>query len=289
MMDWDDVKVFLAVAREGSLGRAARTLGQSQPTMGRRLKALEKHLALSLFLRGSQGFVLTEEGSMVLAHAERMEEEALAFERRVAGQETQLEGLIRTSSSEWFGVHVLAPVFARFQKRHPRVIIELVTDARLLDLGRREADLVFRNQPFDEPDIVQRRLMTISYGLYGSVKLAIPHAGDGQDAPLVTMDMAFNDLPDVHWLHRLLPHAHVAMRSNNREAQAALCAAGSGWAVLPTALGDKLDGVVRVDLGEPPPQREMFMGYHRDMRRLGRLRRLLEYVVDECKDPGISP
>ena len=280
-MDWDDMKVFLAVARAGSLGGAARAIGQTQPTLGRRLKAFETRLGLSLFQRGSEGFVLTDEGASVLAHAERMEEEALAFERRLAGQETHLEGLIRTSSSDWFGVHVLSPVFAGFQKLHPRVSIELVTDARLFNLARREADLVFRIQPFEDADIVQRRLMTIDYALYGARGLGRPRAGDGSGVSLITMDTAFGDLPDVQWLQRMLPRAQVAMRSNNREVQAALCAAGAGWTVLPIALGERVPGLVRADLGEPPPSRAMYVGYHQDLRRLVRLRRLLEYVVAE--------
>lgn len=278
-MDWDNVKIFLAIARAGSLGRAAIAVGQSQPTMGRRLKAFEDELGLSLFQRSSDGFSLTDEGALVLAHAERMEEEALGFARRLAGQETQLEGLIRTSSSDWFGVHVLSPLFASFQRKHPRVVIELVTESRLLDLARREADLVFRIKPFDEPDVVQRRLMRMDYGLYGAAGLPVPKAGDGKDTPLITMDTAFDDMPDVQWLRRKLPQAQVVMRSNNREVQASLCVEGSGWAVLPTALGDKLPGVVKADLGEAPPHREMFVGYHRDLRRLVRLRRLLEHVA----------
>ena len=279
-MDWDDIKIFLAIARAGSLGRAAAAVGQSQPTMGRRLKAFEEKLGLSLFQRSSDGFALTDEGALVLAHAERMEEEALGFERQIAGQETQLEGLVRTSSSDWYGVHVLAPVFAAFQRLHPRVVIELVTDSRLLDLSRREADLVFRIKPFDEADVVQRRLMRLDYGLYGAARLPRPKARDGRGTSLITMDTAFDDLPDVQWLRRKLPQASIAMRSNNREVQASMCVEGAGWAMLPTLLGDKLPGVVKADLGEPPPHRDVFMGYHQDLRRLARLRKLVEHVVE---------
>lgn len=285
-MDWDDVKVFLAVARAGSLGGAARSLGQSQPTMGRRLKAFEARLGQSLFQRSSEGFALTDEGALVLANAERMEDEALAFERALAGQETQLEGLIRTSSSDWFGVHVLAPLYARFQQRHSNVAIELTTESRMLNLARREADLVFRIRPFEESDVVQRRLMTINYALYGADGLIHPKRGDGAGVPLITMDNAFGDMPDVRWLRRMLPNARIVMRSNNRDAQAALCTAGSGWAVLPRAIGERLQGVVRADIGEEPPSREMFVGYHQDLRRLVRLRRLVDFIIGELDAPS---
>lgn len=279
-MDWDNVKVFLAVARLGSLGAAARALGQTQPTIGRRVRAFEASLGQALFQRGSEGFVLTDEGALVLAHAERMEEEALSFERRLAGQEVQLGGLLRVSSSEWFGVHVLAPVFSRFQEAHPRVCIELVTDSRLFSLARREADLVFRIRPFDDAEVVQRRLMRISYAVYGASHLPRPAAGDGAGATLITMDTAFEGLPDVEWLRSRFPNAHLGLRSNNREVQAAFCAAGSGWAVLPCALGDRLPGVVRLDLDAAPPSREVWVGFHRDLRRLPRLRGLLDFTIE---------
>jgi len=280
-MDWDDIRIFLAVARAGSLGGAARAVGQTQPTIGRRLKAFESRLGIALFQRSSAGFLLTDEGALVLAHAEHMEEEAFAFERQLAGHEDHLDGLVRTSASDWFGLHVLAPVFALFQQRHPRVTIELLTESRLLNLARRESDLVFRIRPFDEVDVVQRKLMQVDYALYGPAGAEPPRAGDGFGTPLVTMDLAFSTMPDVRWLQRMLPRAHVAMRSNNRGVQATLCAAGSGWAVLPCLLGDRTTGLVRADMGEAPPGREMFVGYHKDLRRLGRLRKLLDHVVAE--------
>ncbi|WP_394787094.1 LysR family transcriptional regulator [Rhodoferax sp.] len=284
-MDWDDVKVFLAIARARSLGGAAKALGQTQPTMGRRLRAFEEQLGVALFQRSADGFALTDEGALVLGHAERMEEEALGFGRALAGQETELEGLLRVSASDWFGLHVLAPVFARFQEKHPRVCIELITESRLLNLARREADLVFRIRPFEETDVVQRRLMTVDYALYGAAQLAPPLAGDGSGTPLVTMDATFGSMPDVRWLQRLLPKAHVVLRSNNRDVQTAMCVAGRGWAVLPVQLGDKAPGLVRADLGESPPGRDVWVGYHQDLRRLVRLRRLLAFTVDALAAP----
>ncbi|MET1027200.1 MAG: LysR family transcriptional regulator [Dongiaceae bacterium] len=278
-MEWSDLRIFLAIARTGTLGAAARQLGQTQPTMGRRLRALEEAVGQVLFQRTSDGFVLTDEGAAVLAHAERMEEEAIAFERQLAGQGQQLDGLLRVSSSDWFGAHLLAPLFADFTQSHPRVTIELITDARLFSLARREADLVFRIKPFDEPEVVQRKLMRIDYALYAPAGTAPPQPGDGTGHALVTMDSAFGGLPDALWLQRLLPRAHIAFRSNNRDAQAQACAAGAGLAVLPRPLGDAMPGLQQLDLGEPPPGRDVWLGYHRDLKRLARLRALLDATI----------
>ena len=280
-MEWGDLRVFLAIARGGTLGAAARHLGQTQPTMGRRLRALEAATGQTLFQRTGEGFVLTGEGASVLGHAERVEEEVLAFQRRLAGQESQLQGMLRLSSSDWFGTHMLAPVLAEFGRRQPLVCVELLTDARLYSLPRREADMVFRIRPFDEPEVISRKLMHIPYALYGVIGHDKPRTGDGAGARVITMNTDFAEMPDAIWLKRLLPNAVVAHRSNNREVQARLCAHGAGLAVLPRALGDATPDIVAVDLDEPPPGRDTFVGYHRDLRRLARMRELLSLIIEK--------
>ncbi|MBB6220185.1 LysR family transcriptional regulator [Rhizobium leguminosarum] len=279
-MEWSDLKIFLAIARFGTLGAAARSLGLTQPTMGRRLRSLEASVGQTLFQRTTEGFVLTEEGAAVLAGAERIEEETLAMERILAGGSRQLGGFLRLSSSDWFGAHVLSPVLAEFSQLHPKVVVELLTDSRLLSLPRREADLVFRIQPFTEAEIISRKLIHIKYGLYIRRGAPRPRAFDGVGARLVTMDQAFGDMPDAGWLQRLLPRAEIAMRSNSRDVQATLCANGAGLAVLPRPLGDSLAAIELVDLGEAPPGRDTWVGYHRDMKHLARLRALLDLVIE---------
>lgn len=279
-MDWSDLRIFLAVARTGTLGAAARSLGQSQPTMGRRLRALETAVGHTLFQRTADGFVLTDEGNAVLEHAERMEEEALAFERRLAGSDVQLEGMLRLSSSDWFGIHMLAPVLAEFGERHPKVCVELLSDARLYSLPRREADIAFRIRAFEEPEVVSRRLVHVSYAVYAAAGAGIELSGGGAGVRVITMDTAFAEMPDAQWLKQVLPDAEVAMRSNSRLVQAEFCRQGRGLAVLPRPLGDRIPGIVPVDFGEEPPGRDTYVGYHRDLRRLSRLRALLDLVIE---------
>lgn len=279
-MEWSDLRVFLAVAREGTLGGAARKLGQTQPTMGRRLQALEQALGQRLLQRTKDGFVLTGEGAAVLGHAERMEEEALAFQRQLAGKEQQLDGMLRITSSDWFAEYVLTPVIAQFSGRYPHVILELLTDSRLFSLSRQEADLAFRIQPFDEPDVVSRKLLRMPYGVYIAPGHSRPVPGDGEGASLLVMNTAFGGMPEIEWLQRMLPNARVAFRSNARAVQARMCIEGAGIAVLPRPLGDAIGQLDRIDLGEEPPIRDIWVGYHRDMRGLARLRMLLDMVVD---------
>ena len=279
-MDWSDLRLFLAIARERTLGAAARRVGMTQPTMGRRQRALEAAAGHALFQRTATGFVLTDEGTAVFDHAERIEHEALALQRRLAGRATQLEGPLRLTSSDWFGTHVLAPVLAEFAARHPQVGIELLTDARFLNLSRREADLAFRIRAFGEPDVVSRKLMHIRYAVYQRRGLPPPRRGDGSGATLLALDAGFTGTPDDSWLGRTLPQARIGLRSNSRDVQARLCAHGAGLAVLPAMLGDGMPELERVDLGSEPPGRDTWLGYHRDLRRLPRLRAMVDFLVD---------
>ena len=165
-MDWSDVRIFLAVARAGTLGGAARSLRLSHPTVGRSLRALEEATGQTLFQRTAEGFVLTEEGSAIVALAEQMEEGALAMERPLAGQEQNPRGCLRISSADWFGAYVLPPIIAAYTIAYPGVDVEILTGTRLFSLAQGESDIAFRIVPFNTSDIVQRRLGRLNYGVY---------------------------------------------------------------------------------------------------------------------------
>jgi DNA-binding transcriptional LysR family regulator len=277
-MDWDDMRFFLAIARSGSLGAAARRLGVSHPTVGRRLQTLEQGRGQAFFRRTSDGLVLTDMGEQILSLAEEMEAGALAIERRLGASDDQPEGILRISSADWFAGYVLAPVLIELVRRHPLIIPEIIAGARLFDLTRREADIAFRIVPFDEPDIVQRRVMTMPYGAYVSATSSV--AVERDDTRLILMNTAQSHYPDVAWLQRMLPGARKVFTSSSRTVQAQMCASGLGVAVLPRLLGDQLPTLQRVDLGEAPPGRDIWMGYHQDMRRMDRLRALADLSVE---------
>lgn len=278
-LEWSDLRVFLAIARAGSLGGAGRRLGQSQPTMGRRLRALEAAVGTRLFQRSTSGFSLTDEGETMLRHAEVMEAEALALARELMGQDGSLEGILRLTCSDWFGRIMLAPLVAEFSRLNPAVVVELLTDARVYSLVRREADLVIRIAGFDEPEVIARRLTTIEYGVYRKPGAWQPVVGDGAGCPLIVMDTAFGTMPDVAWLARTFPNAHIATRSNSRDVQAQLCALGVGLAVLPVPLGEATGGLEKMKLDIDPPSRDTWLGFHRDLRQLPRLRAFVDLLV----------
>ena len=271
-MDWNDLRVFLAIARAGSLGAAAKLLGVSHPTVGRRLHVLEQDSGQVFFRRTATGLVLTDSGERIFELAEEMERSALTIERRIAGESDQPEGLLRISSADWFASYVLGPVLSELLRRHPLIVPEVIAGHRLFDLTRREADIAFRIVPFTEPDIVQRRLTTMSYGLYVGVDKPFCPGIEGEGVSLITMNTAQAHYPDVLWLQNLYPQARIVFTSSSRTVQARMCALGLGICVLPRALGDQLTALRRLDIGQSPPGRDIWMGYHHDMRQMDRLR-----------------
>ena len=283
-INWDDVRLFLEIARAGTLTSAARQLRLSQPTAGRRLRALEEAVGSALFQRTASGFLLTDEGEAMLLHAEHMFEEANVLERKLAGGARGLEGGLRISASDWVSSRILATPLGSLTAEHPGLMIELVADSRMLDLQRRETDIAFRFSRFSGADIIQRRLVTISYGLYASrgyLELRGDPTGSeiGTGHQLITMDSALERQPDVGWLRARWSEAAFAFRSNSREAQAAACVAGGGIAVLPRVIGEG-QGLIELG-GDAPPSRELWLGYHEDLRRLRRLRVLIEHLAEQ--------
>ncbi|UDJ83310.1 LysR family transcriptional regulator [Kosakonia oryzae] len=285
-MEWSDVRIFLAVIRKGSFGEAARSLGVSHPTVGRRIKALEDEAQQPLFRRTREGLVLTDAGDAVLNLAESMENSALALERRLAGNHQRLEGILRISCAEWFAGYVLSPVLVELTRRHPAVVPEVIASYRLLNLSRRDADVAFRLVPFTEPDIVQRRLMTISYGLYGTPETAQTLHNDPASVGLILMNTAQSHFPDVSWLLDRFPRSRRVFTSTSRAVQAQMCLQGMGVAVLPRPLGDAVSGLQRIQTEEQLPSREIWVGYHQDLRHMDRLRAMLDIADTLLADPA---
>ncbi len=170
MLDWDRVRVFLAVAEAGSFTRAAERLGLSQSAISRQIGALEEDLGVTLFHRHARGLVLTEQGELLL-------ETAREVARRMAGVETAIGesrdkpvGHLRVNTTVGLGTVWLASHLAEFCERYPEITLTLVVTDTDLDLVMREADVAIRLQRPRHPDLVQRRLMTVHTHIYGAAE-----------------------------------------------------------------------------------------------------------------------
>jgi DNA-binding transcriptional LysR family regulator len=297
MLEWDDFRVFLAIARHGSLTAAARALRVTQPTMGRRLEMLEERLGTRLFERTPTGPVLTDLGAAILNNAEQMEQAVLAAERRIAGHDNGLLGAVRLTSVEWFGSHVLASIIASFSTRYPQIAVELLTDVRSYNLAKREADIAIRFARFEQNEVVQRKIGDFAYGLYASTdyldQYGLPNFdGKGADHAVVTMHEAANHMPEARWLlEELAPKARIALRSSSRDVQARAAESGAGLVVLPRGMGDRMLSLHHLETPSPVPSREVWLGYHQDMRQTPRIRVLVDFLADELRNrmPQLHP
>jgi DNA-binding transcriptional LysR family regulator len=282
-VDWDDLRFFLVVARRHTLSAAARELDVTQPTVGRRVAALEHRLGAKLFVRRSDGFTLSDAGAQVLELAERMEHDALAIERRVAGRDEGVRGTVRITASEWLVTRVVSPMLGPLLTRYPKMAIELAADQRHLNLARREADLALRPRRFTQDAIVQRATTKIGFALYASpsylARNGLPVAGDGHRHTVIAMT---DDVADLArgWLQGVFPRAAHAVRTNGRDAMVALAETGVGIACLARVVGDKSTVLRRIDISPPPPTPMLWMGVHRDVIQTPRVRAVASYVAD---------
>ncbi len=289
-VDWDDLRYFLALARQGSLSGAARVLQTTQPTMGRRLAALELKLDARLFERLPSGLMLTEAGKSILDYAAAMEEAALAAIRLASGRMSGIRGHVRITATEWFGTRLLSPLLGAFCAKHPHISVELITDSRLLNLTRREADLAFRLRQFDQDGLIQRKVVDVPFGLYATSayveRCGLPDFGRrGAGTALVLPNEA---LADIAWVQEVLGAAQIAYRSNSREGQAAAAAAGAGVVLLPTYLSVSWPELVELEVPVPVPARSVWLGLHADSRAVPRIRALADFIIEglRCDRPA---
>jgi DNA-binding transcriptional LysR family regulator len=285
MHDWDDLRTFLAITRHGSLSAAARALRLAQSTVGRRLERFERELGARLLDRRAARWQPTAAGQLLRAHAERMEAEAIAAERAVAGRDSGVRGAVRITASEWLVQRVLAPLLPPLLESNPELTVELVADPRHLNLGRGEADLALRPSRFPGESVVARAVARLGFAVYASpaylARRGPPDFSRGCPGhTLVTMSEDVGDVARA-WLAGACAAARVAARSNGREALAALALAGAGLACLPRVLGDALPGLHRLATPAPLAERQLWLGMHRAARSLPRVRALSRFLAEE--------
>jgi DNA-binding transcriptional LysR family regulator len=287
-MDWDDLKIAHAVARHGSLSAAARALGTTQPTVSRRLSALERRIGVKLFEREAGGLTPGPLCDVLLESLDGMEELAHAVERRIAARDTGLQGAITLTTLAWFGDDVLAPLVARFCARHPLVTVDLVNDPRRFNLSRREADVAVRIGNFDQEDLVERKVADVSYGLYASEGYLGRHG-----RPDFSMKCAGHNVVSlcpspvkvvhIEWLSAIAPLAAVVLRTNGLQSHMATVEAGDAMAVLPRVMGDRRPELIRLEAPLPEPSQPVKIGVHADLRSTARIRSLIDFLVHELK------
>jgi DNA-binding transcriptional LysR family regulator len=281
---WELYRSFLAVVRERSLSAAARTLGLTQPTLGRHIDALEQALNMPLFTRSQSGLLATEAALALVPHAEAMASAAAALSRAASGQAEEERGAVRITASEMIGAEVLPPILTAFRRQHPRIDIELVLSNRSQDLLRRDADIAVRMVKPTQGALLARKLGTLQLSLHAHPSYLQAHgtprtAEELRRHPLIGFDSAAS-------IQRL-PKAKIplsrdwfAFRCDSDFAQYAALRAGFGIGACQNALG-KRDGLVRVAPGAFQFELGMWVVMHRDLKASRRMRLMFDYLAVE--------
>src|SRR5215208_6822083 len=221
MLDWNDLRHFLTVAREGSTLAAAKKLQVNQSTVHRHLGALEKALGCSLVERHPTGYRLTELGSQLRAHAERVEEQVLAFGRHVAASDKGMIGPIRITCSTAVGHRLMkSGLFDAFTRRHAGLKVELVMTERLLSLAHGDADVAIRGGTPSDETLVGKRIANVPWALYATRayidRYGAPEAlADLDKHTTVRFIEAMANHKATIWLQRHAPRARICAEAGN--------------------------------------------------------------------------
>lgn len=285
MQDWNDLRLVLAVQRAGALTGAATALGVDHSTAFRRLKALEERSGVRLFERLPGGaYEPTEAGARMAAAAERMEDEALALDRAIAGVDHRPAGRLRVTCSETLAHARLTGHLATFRRAYPGIVVELVIENRVLSLTRREADVALRPIRPREGDLWGRKLAGVAWAVYGAPGLVAELGSLGGieelvRCPVIGWERTSARIVTADWLDRVVPGAAVVFRTASLVNQSIAARDGIGLALLPCYLGDADRGLVRA-MAEPVAEiaGELWIVTHADLKVTARVRAFFETV-----------
>ncbi len=272
-MDWDEIRYFLAVAREGTSTAAGARLGVNHTTVSRRISALEEELGTRLFDRTREGYLMTQAAEELLAEATQMEEHAQALFRKTQGREAALAGNVRLTVPYDFANVVLVPVLDQFQLTFPEIDLELLTTVGLVDLAAREADVALRLTRKPPDHLVGRRVLPLCHGLYASASSV-----QCRRAPELILPREGNSMPE--WVEQNFPDARVRLRVDSLSTTVAAVRQGLGLARLPCYLGDSDPDLRRLDVRLEPSAWGIWVLSHADLRTTARVRACREFLTE---------
>lgn len=281
-MNWDDVRIFLAVARAGQFLGAARRLELNHATVSRRIAALEESLRTKLFRRLTTGSELTPAGERFLEIAERMEAEMIAARSTLAGEGDDISGTVRIGAPDGFGVAFLARHLGELTATHRELTIQLVPVPRSFSLSRREADIVITVERPTEGRLVAGKLVDYTLGLFASRAYAHTHGLPGSVADLSrhTLVGYVPDLivsPSLDYDAEFSPDWHSTFAISSALGQAEAVRAGAGIGILHTFIARTMPELIPVDV-VAPIRRAYWLVYHETVRPLRRVQLVAGYI-----------
>lgn len=286
MFNWDDLKYFLAMAEEGSLSAAARKLTVSQPTLSRRLTALEEDIGAELFSRTRTGLEMTALGEQLVQHARHMQDDIHAVERLVTGHDSTLKGSVVISCTETLGTDWLIKHLRPFQDQYPGITVEIKVANATSDLLRREADIALRMFRPVQNDLVAKKVATMNYGYYASEEYLEKHGTP--TSPAEIRDHQFILPHDEILAHtsksfnrpNRLPAEEAVFRSNSLIALESAVREGYGIGAHSCIRAHNVPNLKRLFGDYTVFTSDLWLVSHAELRRSARIRAMFDYLGD---------
>lgn len=283
MVNLNDLIFFLELARRGRLMPAARHLHVDYTTVSRRVAELEKSVSVALFERKSSGFELTEEGHRLLSLAEKIEALALSVQETIAHDPGELHGRVRVTSMEGIAAYYLAEKFAEFSTEYPKILIELITERHLVNLGKREADISISFAPPVGTHLKICNAGQFKLCLYATDKYLARRGKPGsldelQEHDFIDYVTEFVSVPGVHWLLDILEPESVVFRCTSIAAQQNAVARGRGIALLPLFCAKKDPSLVPVLPELFSVNRDILIAVHENIEYVRRVRAVTQFL-----------
>jgi len=282
-MNWDDVRIFLAVARAGQILGAAKRLELNHATVSRRVAALEESLNARLFRRMTTGSELTEAGEHFLGVAERMESDMIAARAEISGEGTEVSGTVRIGAPDGFGVAYLAPRLGMLTEKYPDLAVQLVPVPRSFSLSRREADIAITVERPTEGRLVAAKLVAYTLGLFASKAYL-----EARGAPQSVADLAAHRLvgyvPDLlmseslDYAGDITPDWHAGFQVSSAFGQTAAVRSGAGIGILHSFMAKEFEDLVALPIA-PPIRRAYWLVYHESVRPLRRIQAVSSFIA----------
>lgn len=269
--DWQWYRSFVSVLEHGSLSAAARSLGLTQPTMGRHIDGLESTLGLKLFTRSFDGFKPTDAALELRPYAEGLAATAAALQRVASSHGSGVRGTVRITASEVIGVEVLPSILAGLRQAHPDLQIELVLSNRIDDLLHRGADIAVRMVRPVQAALVARRIGGVELGLHAKRSYLTAHGTPKTMADLaahtvIGFDHENDFIRSFQAQTRAFARATLAFRADSDLAQLAAIRAGMGIGVCQSALAKRDPTLVRVLNDKLSLTLDTWLAMHEDLR-----------------------
>ena len=288
-LDWALVQAFLAVAETGSLSGAARTLGTSQPTLGRQIKLIEAQLGVELFHRQPRGLALTQTGAALVAPAQAMRDAVRQISLKAAGRQMQLEGTVRITASVAFSVMHLPQIIEQIRAVEPQIAIELVPSDTTSNLLFREADIAVRMYRPTQLDLITKHLGDVDLGFFAAKSYL-----DARGRPTTLDELMAHDFvgydaaPDIvdgfRAMRQDVTREFFKVRTDDNMAYWALVRAGCGIGLAQRIIGQADRLVEELEMGIELPVLPVWLTAHEAMRQTPRVRRVWQLL-----ERGLKP